>query len=60
MRFAISIATAAVTATLTLPAAAQQGPCFYGQPNYQGPPMCAIAVARSPHERGEIRDQAIS
>jgi len=59
MRFAITIATAAVTAALTLPATAQQGPCFYAQPNYQGPAMCIAPNQRVP-ALGAANDRLMS
>jgi hypothetical protein len=48
MRFAASLIGVAALAALATPAAAQQGPCFYVQPDYKGPPMCIALNQRVP------------
>ena len=48
MRFAASLIGVAALAALATQAAAQQGPCFYVQPDYKGPPMCIAVNQRVP------------
>jgi hypothetical protein len=48
MRFAASLICVAALAALATPASAQQGPCFYVQPDYKGPAMCIAANQRVP------------
>ena len=60
MRFSTGfILIAAVAAAFATPALAQQGPCFYVQPNFQGQPMCIGANQRVP-ALGAANDRLMS
>jgi hypothetical protein len=59
MRFAV-LTFACALAALATPAAAQQGPCFYVQPNYQGSPICIGPNERVPSLPTTVNDRFMS
>ena len=59
MRFVIGLIATAAATGFAAPTAAQQGPCFYMMPNFQGQPMCIAANQRVP-ALGAANDRIMS
>ena len=58
MRFAASLLLATTAAaTLAPPAAAQQGPCVFLEPNFQGQPFCFQAGEQVPNVGPQLNDR---